>query len=63
MPEFALGRRAVGTVPAAGRVPATLLLFGLGASGTPVPLAANEQPNRVHSRKSDPCRGRITRPP
>jgi hypothetical protein len=41
MLESALGRRSVRTVLAAGLVPATLLLFGLGASGTP-PLAAIE---------------------
>ena len=41
MLESALGRRSVRTVLAAGHVPATLLLFGLGASGTP-PLAALE---------------------
>ena len=39
--ESALGRRSVRTVLAAGLIPATLLLFGLGASGTP-PLAAVE---------------------
>ena len=37
--ESALGRRSVRTVLAAGLIPATLLLSGLGASGTP-PLAA-----------------------
>jgi N-acetylneuraminic acid mutarotase len=41
MLESALGRRSVRTVLAAGLVPATLLLFGLGASGTP-PRAAIE---------------------
>jgi len=39
--ESALGRRSVRTVLAAGLIPATLLLFGLGASRTP-PLAAIE---------------------
>ena len=39
--ESALERRSVRTVLAAGLIPATLLLFGLGASGTP-PLAAVE---------------------
>ena len=37
--ESALGRRSVLTVLAAGLIPATLLLSGLGASGTPA-LAA-----------------------
>jgi hypothetical protein len=37
--ESALGRCSVRTVLAAGPIPATLLLFGLGVSGTP-PLAA-----------------------
>ena len=39
--ESALGRHSVRTVLAAGLIPATLLLFGLGASRTP-PLAAIE---------------------
>ena len=39
--ESALGRRSVRTVLAAGLIPATLLPFGLGASGTP-PLAGVE---------------------
>ena len=39
--ESALGRRSVRTVLAAGLIPATLLLSGLGASGPP-PLAATE---------------------
>lgn len=38
MLEFALGRRSVRTVLAAGLIPATLLLFGLGASGEERPL-------------------------
>jgi len=35
MLDSALGRRSVRSVLAAGLVPATLLLFGLRASGTP----------------------------
>ena len=44
--ESALGRRTVRTVLAAGPFPATLLLFGLGASGTP-PLAGLESADPV----------------
>lgn len=39
MLECAPGRRSVRTVFAAGLIPATLLLFGLGDSGTPPPAA------------------------
>src|SRR5262245_44991115 len=41
MLESALGRRSACTVLAAGLIPATLLLFGLGGSGAP-PAAAIE---------------------
>ena len=51
--ESALGRRSVRTVLAAGLIPATLLLSGLGASGTP-PLAAIDPADRVHDRKNAP---------
>ncbi len=44
--ESAPGRRSIRTVLAAGPVPATLLLFGLGTSGTPVPVAAIESAER-----------------
>src|SRR5262249_61864566 len=39
MLESALGRRSGRTALAAGLIPATLLLFGLGDSGTPSPAA------------------------
>ena len=51
--ESALGRRSVRTVLAAGCVPATLLLFGLGASGTP-PLAAIESAERGPQQEERP---------
>ena len=51
--ESALGRRSVRTVLAAGLIPATLLLFGLGASGTP-PLAAIESAERGPQQEERP---------
>ena len=50
MRESAQGRRSVGTVLGTGRVPATLLLFALCASGTLVRLSAVEPAEQVHSR-------------
>lgn len=47
MLESAPGRRSVRTVLAAGLIPATLLLFGLGDSGTRPPAA-------IESAKQDP---------
>lgn len=54
MRESALGRRSVGTVLAAGRVPATLLLFALGTSGTPVRLSAVEPAERGPQQEERP---------
>src|SRR5262249_35478572 len=43
MLESALGRRSVRTVLAGGLIPATLLLFGLGDSGTPSSAAIESE--------------------
>jgi N-acetylneuraminic acid mutarotase len=52
MRESALGRRSVGTVLGTGRVPATLLLFALGTSGTPVRLSAVEPAEQGPQQRS-----------
>ena len=51
--ESALGRRSVRTVLAAGLIPATLLPFGLGASGTPR-LAAVEPADQGPQQEERP---------
>ena len=52
MRESALRRRSVGTVLAAGHAPATLLLFALGTSGTPVRLSAVEPAEQGPQQRS-----------
>ncbi len=52
MRESALGRRSVRTVLAARQCPATLLLFALGMSGTPVRLSAVEPAEQGPQQRS-----------
>ena len=59
MRESALGRRSVGTVLAAGRVPATLLLFGLGTLAA-VPTATIESAEVGPQQEAQPLQRDIT---
>jgi N-acetylneuraminic acid mutarotase len=52
MPESARGRRSFRTVLGTGRVPATLLLFALGTSGTAVRLSAVEPAEQGPQQRS-----------